>query len=86
MARNLSSASLPFQCAEVCKGTLTAKARGKALATTAVKGAAGKATTAVVRFDRRDRRAIARAKAVRLTLKVQGGGRTVRRAVTVRAR
>jgi hypothetical protein len=86
MARNLSSASLPFRCAEACKGTLTAKARGKTLATTAVKGAAGKAATAVVRFDRRDRKAIRRAKAVRLTLAVQGGGRTERRAVAVRAR
>ena len=86
MARNLSSARLPFRCSDACKGTLTAKARGTTLARSAVKAAAGKVATAVVRFDRRDRRAIRRAKAVRLTLKVTGGGRTVRREVTLRAR
>ncbi len=86
IARNLASASVPFRCAEACKGTLTATARGRKLATTAVKAAAGKVATAVVRFDRRDRAAIRRAKAVRLTLKVQGGGHSARQAVTVRAR
>lgn len=86
MARNLTSASLPFRCSDACKGTLTAKTRGKTLATSAVKAAAGKVATAVVRFDPRDRRAIRRAKAVRLTLKVRGGGRTMRRAVTLRPR
>jgi hypothetical protein len=86
MARNLSSASLPFQCSEACKGTLTATARGKTLAKGAVKAAAGKTANAVVRFDKADRKVIRRAKAVRLTLKVRAGGRTTRRAVTVRAR
>ena len=84
--RNLTSASLPFQCSEACKGTLTAKAAGKTLATRAVKAAAGKTTTAVVRFDKSDRKVIGRAKAVKLTLKVKAGGRTMRRVATVRAR
>ena len=86
MARNLSSASLPFRCEEACKGTLTAKAKGKTLATAAVKGAAGKVATAVVKFDRGDRKAIRRAKSVRLTLDVRSGARTTRRTATVRAR
>jgi hypothetical protein len=86
LAPDLSRASLPFRCSEACKGTLTAKARGKTLAKGAVKAAAGKTATAVVRFDKRDRKAIRRAKAVQLTLKVKAGGRTTRRAVTVRAR
>jgi hypothetical protein len=86
MAQNLSSASLAFRCEDACKGTLTAKARGKTLATTTVKGAAGKVTSAVVRFDRRDRKVIRRAKAVQLTLKVRDGARPARRSAPVRAR
>lgn len=86
MTRNLSSASLPFRCEEACKGTLTAKAAGKKLATATVKAAPGKVATAVVKFDRRDRRVIKRAKSVRLTLEVKGGGRTDKRSVTVPAR
>jgi opacity protein-like surface antigen len=86
LARNLASASLPFQCDEACTGTLTAKARGRTLARSTARGAADRTVTAVVRFDKRDRRAIRRAKAVQLTLKVKAGARTTRRAVTVRAR
>lgn len=86
LARNLSSAGLPFQCSVACRGTLTAKARGKTLAKATVKAAAGKTATAVVRFDRRDRKAIRRAKAVQLTLKVTAGARTTRRVVTLRTR
>jgi hypothetical protein len=86
MTSDLSRASLPFQCAEACKGTLTAKAAGKTLAKSAVKGAPGKLATAVVRFDRADRKAIRRAKSVRLTLNVRAGARTMKRAVTLRAR
>ncbi|HEX8205879.1 MAG TPA: hypothetical protein VF587_07465 [Solirubrobacteraceae bacterium] len=86
LADNLSSAGLPFQCADACKGTLTATAKGKTLAKAPVKAVAGKTVTAKVRFDKRDRKAIRRAKAVKLTLKVKGGGRTMRRSVTLRAR
>ena len=47
---------------------------------------AGRTGRPAVRFDRADRRAIRRAGKVRLTLKASGGGKTVRRTVTLRAR
>lgn len=83
---NLSRASLPLTCATACRGTLTATAGGRALATMRFAIGAGRTGRPAVRFDRADRRAIRRAGKVRLTLKASGGGATVRRTVMLRAR
>lgn len=84
LAGNLSRASLPLACATACRGTLSAKAGGRTVATQRFALRAGRRATPTVRFDRADRRAIRRAGKVRLTLKVSGGGETVRRTVTLR--
>jgi hypothetical protein len=86
LAGNLSRASLPLVCATACRGTLSAAAGGKTVAKQRFALTAGRSGRPTVRFDRSDRRAIRRAGKVRLTLKASGGGKTVRRSVTLRAR
>ena len=86
LAGNLSRASLPVSCTVACRGTLTATAGGRTVAKAKVALKAGGTGRATVRFGRADRRAIRRAGRVRLALKVSGGGETVRRTVTLRAR
>jgi hypothetical protein len=86
LAGNLSRASLPLACAADCRGTLTAKAGARTLATRRFALKAGRRGRAGVRFDRADRRAIRRAGKIRLTVKLTGGSVTVRRTITLRAR
>jgi hypothetical protein len=86
LARNLRSAALPLVCAQACKGTVTATAKGRTLAKRAFQAAAGRTATPRLRFDAADRRAIRRAKAVQLRVAATVGGRPVRKTVTLRAR
>ena len=86
LAGNLSRASLPLACATACRGTLSAAAGGKIVARQRFALKAGRPGRPTVRFDRADRRAIRRAGKVRLTLTASGGGKAVRRTVTLRAR
>ena len=84
LARSLRSAGLPLVCAQACKGTVTATAKGRTLARRAFQAAAGKTATPRLRFDAKDRRAIRRAKAVKLKLAATVGGQPVRRTVTLK--
>ena len=86
LAGNLSRASLPLTCATACRGTLRAAAGGRTLAAKRFALKAGGTGRPSVRFSRADRRAIRRAGKVRLTLRVSGGGKTVRGTVTLRVR
>jgi hypothetical protein len=86
LAPSLSGASLPLMCPKGCRGTVTATASGRTLAKRAFTAAAGRTTTAALRFDAADRRAIRRARKVTLTVRARSGSRTIRKAVTLRAR
>ena len=88
-------AKLSLTCSVACAGTATAyaakigagsAAAGRPLARVRFKGAARRATTVVVRFGPAARRAIRRARGVRIQLRVspRAGGKPVRRTVVLR--
>ena len=90
LAPSLARASVPFTCEAACRGTLIATARGKAkpLARATFSAAASRAARVTVRFDRADKRAIRRARGVRLTLTATAvkGGAPDRRSLVLRLR
>ena len=95
LSRNAKQAKLTLTCRVACAGSATAypsrhgagaAAARRPLARTRFIGSAGRPTTVVLRFRPKARRAIRRARAVRVELRVapQTGGTTVRRTVVVR--
>jgi hypothetical protein len=94
LSAGAKQAKLSLTCPVACSGTATAyavkrgagAAAGRPLARVRFKGAARRTTTVVLRFRPSARRAIRRARGVRIQLRVspRAGGKPVRRTVVLR--